>query len=164
MREANEEIVRRYLELEGYFVRSRVPYRHGRNQSDIDLCGLRSDGEAVAVEVKGWHGEAITPSYIKQWPDLFHFAERPEAQRVLSALFGSDNYRRVLVVGRLGSRDGGKVLDYARTLEVEILEFPTILRALISATSETKNAPSDAEHMIRLLRVYDLLPDLAQDH
>src|SRR5436305_35742 len=82
MPDANEEIVRRYLELHGYFVRSRVRYKYttphgGSGWSDIDLCGITTDRRAIAVEVKGWHTEKFTGSYRKNWPALFHFAERP---------------------------------------------------------------------------------------
>jgi hypothetical protein len=67
MPEYNEEIVRRYFESKGYFVRSNIPYKFakgtaGAGWSDIDLCAFHPGTDhALAVEVKGWHTEAIPP-------------------------------------------------------------------------------------------------------
>jgi hypothetical protein len=68
----NEELVRRWYEVHGYFVRSNVPYSYrterGSGWSDVDLCVLHPrTGDAAAVEVKGWHTAAISPSYLRAW-------------------------------------------------------------------------------------------------
>jgi hypothetical protein len=158
MLDANEEIVRRYFELRGYFVRTNIPYRFrtdkGAGWSDIDLCVLHPrSGDAAAVEVKGWHTEAITPSSLRDWPRLFYFV-RPEATAVISELLGRDDFRRVLVVSRLGERGRAEVIDYARERGVEIMEFAAILEDLIANTPLDRSAGSDAEHMIRVLKTY----------
>jgi hypothetical protein len=46
---------------------------------------------AAAVEVKGWHTERITPSYLREWPALFYFT-RSEASAAVSALLGRDEF------------------------------------------------------------------------
>ena len=162
MPDANEEIVRRYLELEGYFVRSRIRYKYtipgrGAGWSDIDLCGITSDGRAIAVEVKGWHTEKVTASYIKDWPALFYFAVRPEATHALTKVLGTDDYRKVLVIGELGPAGGQAFHDHATSLGVEVLPFPTILERLVARTELGPDAATDGEHMIRLLKRYGFL-------
>ena len=162
MPDANEEIVRRYLESDGYFVRSRVRYKFkapggGAGWSDVDLCGIRPDGSAVAVEVKGWHTEKVTASYIKDWPALFHFAVRPEAAAALAHVLGTNTYRKILVVGELGPSGGEAFRDHAASLGIEVLTFPTILGRLIAKTELGPDAATDGEHMIRLLKRYGFL-------
>jgi hypothetical protein len=61
--DANEEIVRRYFELCGYFVRTNIPYQYradkGMGWSDIDLCVLHArTGDAAAIDIKGWEDGA----------------------------------------------------------------------------------------------------------
>jgi hypothetical protein len=162
MPDANEEIVRRYLELHGYFVRSRVRYKYttpdgGSGWSDIDLCGITPDGRAIAVEVKGWHTEKFTGSYRENWPTLFHFAERPEAMQVLSDVLGNETYDKILVISELGPVGGQAFIDDARSLGVEIVTFPAILKRLISETALGPGAVTDGEHMIRVLKRYGFL-------
>jgi hypothetical protein len=108
--DVNEELVRRYFELKGYFVRTNVRYRYradkGTGWSDIDLCVLHPrTGDAAAVEVKGWHTGPVTPSYLKEWPSMFYFT-RPEASRAVEALLGKSSYRRVLVMSKVADRGG----------------------------------------------------------
>ncbi|HEX4625460.1 MAG TPA: hypothetical protein VH231_13480 [Solirubrobacteraceae bacterium] len=125
--------------------------------SDIDLCVIhpRSD-DAAAVEVKGWHTESITPASLKDWPSLFHFV-RPEALQGAEELLRRADFRRILVVGRIGEGGREQVLDYARERGVEIIEFPTILGGLIDRTPVNRSAGSDAQHAIRVLKTYGLL-------
>ena len=158
MLDANEDIVRRYFELGGYFVRTNLPYQFrtdkGSGWSDIDLCVIHPrTGDAAAVEVKGWHTERITPSYLRDWPRLFYFT-RPEATAAIAELLGREDFRRVLVVGRLGDRGRDEVIGYARERGVEIMEFAPILAELIAQTPLNRSAGSDAEHMIRVLKAY----------
>jgi len=132
MAETNDELVRAYFELRGYFVRANVLYEYrttqGMGWSDIDLCAIHPrSGDAAAVEVKGWHTGNITPASLMDWPSLFHFV-RPEALRAAEELLGRADFRRILVVGRVGDRGREPVLGYARERGVEIIEFPTILR------------------------------------
>ena len=98
MTEVNEELVRRYFELQGYFVRMNVPYSYrtpkGMGWSDVDLCiSHPKSRDAAAVEVKGWHTESISPGHIRNWPSLFNFV-RSEALDAVSDLFGHSEFRR----------------------------------------------------------------------
>jgi hypothetical protein len=161
--DVNEELVRRYFELQGYFVRTNVRYEfraaRGMGHSDIDLCVMHPlTGDAAVVEVKGWHTERISPSYLRQWPRLFYFV-RAEALQAASELLGRDDFRRVLVVSRLGVQGRDEVIAYARERQVEILEFPDVLSYLIEHTPTRRDAGSESEHVIRLMKVYGLLRD-----
>jgi len=73
---ADEEIVKRYFELKGYFVMTDVKYlkrkeRMGKKSSgygDIDLIVINpTTGDKAIMAVSGWHTERITPSYAKYW-------------------------------------------------------------------------------------------------
>jgi hypothetical protein len=158
--DVNEELVRRYYELQGYFVRTNVRYEmrseRGMGRSDIDLCVYNPvTSDAAIVEVKGWHKERISASYLRHWPRLFYFV-RPEALAAASTLLGRNDYRRVLVVSRLG-KDPTAVVEYAAEHGVEILEYPDVLRYLIDHTPIDADAGSESEHVIRLMKLYSLL-------
>ena len=161
MSDVNEELVRRYYELQGYFVRTNVKYEYrtakGMGWSDVDLCILHPlTGDAAAVEVKGWHMEAITPAYFRGWPSMLYFT-RDEARRAVAALFGREDFRSILVVSRVGARGRSDVLAKAADAGVEILEFRTVLEYLIEHVPKNRDAGSESEHVIRLLKIYRLV-------
>lgn len=161
MSDVNEELVRRYFELKGYFVRTNVRYefRSGKSMghSDIDLCVLHPvTGHAATVEVKGWHTERISPSYLHDQASMFFFV-RAEARAAAAVLFGRDDFDQILVVSRLAVRGRDQVLAYAREKRVTILEFPDVLRFLIDETPIGRGAASESEHVIRLMKIYGLV-------
>jgi hypothetical protein len=165
MPDVNEELVRRYFELQGYFVRTNVRYEFrtdkGMGWSDVDLCVSHPvTGDRAAVEVKGWHTERISASYLRDFPSLFHFI-RPEAQSAVEEVLGTRDFRRVLVVGELGPRSRGAVLEYAQDRSVEVLEFPEVLQLLIERTPTNRDAGSEGEHVIRVLKIYGFLRDIS---
>ena len=169
MSDVNEELVRRYYEQHGYFVRANVRYafktEKGSGWSDIDLCVLNPvTGDAAVVEVKGWHTERITPSYLRHWPRLFHFV-RPEAISAAETVFGHSNFRRVLVLSRLGVDEMGReeVIAYARERGVEIMEFREILQYLIQNNPANMDAGNESEHVIRLMKIYGFLKPTTED-
>jgi hypothetical protein len=71
----NEEIVRRYFELPGWFVRTNVLYTFVKGgDSDLDLVMFRpATGEVPWSRSKGWHTENSTAGHLKAWPSLFNF-------------------------------------------------------------------------------------------
>jgi hypothetical protein len=122
--EFNEEIVRSYLEFQGYFVRMNVPYRPvgtRNDSSDIDIVAIHPiSGDCVACEVKGWHTERLTMSYWQDWP-LLNFTCEPATDAV-KALIGDRPFRRMLVIPPIGPRQRSEVLAYAAGHGVELLE------------------------------------------
>lgn len=160
MSDVNEELVRRYFELKGYFVRTNVRYEFrtakGMGHSDVDLCVLNPvTDHAATVEVKGWHTERISPSYLHDQASMFFFV-RPEARAAAAVLFGRNDFDQILVVSRLAARGRDQVLEYAREKRVTILEFPDVLQFLISETPMGRSAGSEGEHVIRLMKIYGL--------
>lgn len=109
MAELNEEIVRRYFELQGWFVRTNVRYTFVKGgDSDLDLVMFHPlTGMGAVVEVKGWHTENITAGHLAAWPSLFNFTG-PAARKAAMQLLGSAPYQQVLVVGRLGIVQPGR--------------------------------------------------------
>ncbi len=148
--------MRRYFELQGYFVRTNVKYEYrtpkGMGWSDIDLCILHPlTGDAAAVEVKGWHMESITPSYFRDWPSILYFT-RDEAKRAVADLLGREDFRSIVTVSRVGPRGSCEVLAKAAEARVEILEFRTVLDYLIEHVPRNRDAGSESEHVILRLR------------
>jgi hypothetical protein len=58
-----------------------------------------------------------------------------------------------------GTREADRqiVLAHARDLNVEVCEMPTILRYLIEHTPTNVSGGSESEHVIRLMKVYELV-------
>lgn len=157
MGEFNETLVRRYFELDGYLVRTNVRYPVPNGYSDVDLLGLNPrTGDAVAVEVKGWHQEPLTMSTFASWPNLLNFAN-DAASAAIQSILGARPFRRILVVSRLGSGSGDGVRAYLSEREIEVIDFPAVLNRLMADATTNKNADSDAAHLLRLLRIYGYL-------
>ena len=97
--------------------------------------------------------EAITPAYFRGWPSMLFFT-RKEAKRAVAGLLGRDDFRSVLVVSRVGARGRAEVLAKAAEVGVEILEFQTVLDYLIENVPRNRDAGSESEHVIRLLKIY----------
>ena len=95
--DVNEQIVRSWLEIQSYLVKSRIKYKITTEKSagwgDIDLIAYRlHDGKRVAVDISAWMTEDISLSYVTK-PDsnsyyrLFKSASK-EARAALRKEFG----------------------------------------------------------------------------
>ena len=162
MSDYNEEIVRRLHEKQGYLVRSNTPYRvainGGAGWSDIDLVIWHPKTDhAAAVEVKGWHTDAVTPGQLNAFPGFFHFT-RPEATAAVHDVIGQRPFHRVPVVGRIAHATHAEVLaraaDEGGRTAAGVAE---VLAGLIAGTDANRSADSAPEHMIRVLRAYGFL-------
>ena len=124
----NEQIVRSWLEIQGFLVKSRLRYKVIRpifhlgtrtgdkwkkvkygGWSDIDLIGYRwHDGRRVAVDISAWMTEYISLSYVTEGRGGVHASsyERlfkscsPEARSALRQEFGvhDDNEYEIWLV------------------------------------------------------------------
>lgn len=164
MTDVNEELVRRYFEVQGYFVRTNVRYEYrtekGMGWADIDLCVLHPvTGDAATVEIKGWHTSRITAGSIQHEPSLFHFV-RKEALAAAETVLGRAKFKRILVLGQISDQRRSEIIDFAKQKEVEIIEFPEVLKVLIQKTHTNLNAGSESEHVIRVLKVYGFVKDI----
>jgi len=169
MVDVNEEIVRKYFELQGYFVQADVLYlkpkeRTGKKSSgygDIDLIITNpKTGDRAIVGVSGWHTERITPSYAKDWAQrLFGFAGRLALEKAAEVL-GDKKFRKILVVSRLGTTENSRTrfVEEVRKLGIDqVIEFPTILQDLINTIETRINYDSEVLQTLRLLKTYGFL-------
>ena len=169
MVDVNEEIVRKYFELQGYFVQADVPYfkpkeKTGKKSSgygDIDLIVTNpKTGDRAIVGVSGWHRERITPSYVEGWGGrIFDFVGRLALEKAAEVL-GTREFRKILVVSRLGARKDSreKFVEKARKMGVdEVIEFPKILEELIGMIERGPSYDSEVLQTLRLLKVYKFL-------
>jgi hypothetical protein len=161
MTDANEEIVRQYLEQKGFFVRANVPYRRSKEDTgkqssgygDLDLLAWHPDGTRYLIEVKGWHTEDITPSYFIEGDPYVDALMRKAAAEV----FGSSEFKTVLVIPSIGSRSKQAVEGKARAEGIdELWEFGDILRWLLRNTGVQQNQRSEVLQMLRLVNAYGL--------
>jgi len=168
--DVNEEIVRQYFELKGYFVQTDVPYFKPKGQTgkkssgygDIDLIvtNPKTTSDNAIVGVSGWHTERITPSYAKDWGDrLFSFVS-PLALATATQLLGTQEFKKILIVSRLGSKQSSKraFINEAKKRGVtDVIEFPDILKQLIALVKTEPSYDSEVLQILRLLKIYDLL-------
>src|SRR4051794_33874905 len=90
------------------------------------------------------------------WP-LLNFTS-DEATAAVRALIGPRSFRHVLVTPPLGPREPERVRAYASARGVELLKWPDLLREMMALVSLRKNARNPTDHLLRVLRVYGLLP------
>jgi hypothetical protein len=163
--EVNEEIVKQYLEMMGFFVRTDIPYfrpmsKTGLKSSgwgDLDILAVGPDKERYLVQVKGWHTEAFTPSYFGGTPWVDTLAKK-EAARV----FESNEFKTILVVSGIGSRSENEVRRLAKAEGIdEIWLFREIIAKLIDYVQVNPNYDSEVLQTIRLLKVYGFLKPVA---
>jgi len=167
--DVNEEIVRQYFELKGYFVQTDVIYlkpmkQTGKKSSgygDIDLIMTNPrTGDKAIVGVSGWHTERITPSYVEDWGGrLFSFVT-PLALNKAAQVLGTRKFRKILVVSRLGAKETSKrvFIDEAKKRGTdEVIEFTTILKELIKLVKTEPSYDSEVLQTLRLLKIYSLL-------
>jgi predicted RecB family endonuclease len=161
MTDVNEEIVRQYMETQGFFVRTDILVWKAKEQTqkkssgygDIDLLAEDSDGRRYLIEVKGWHTESIAPNYFRNRRiEIDRLTKEKAAQ-----LFHSHKFETVLVVPRLGI-EKEEVRRLARQHGFDqIWEFKDILKQLIQRV--VTNVPYDSEVLqtIRLLKIYKFI-------
>ena len=166
MPDANESIVAKYFELNDYLVKTNLKYtiihRGISGESDIDLVIYNPENnDRAIVEVKGWHTIAITPSILKSRDrylgTLFYFV-REEALEAARKFFKSNDFRKILVISKLGEKSKEETIKIAKEKGIdEILEFKDILNFVIEKTQENKNYADEFQQTIRLLIIYQFL-------
>lgn len=164
MAEVNEEIVRQYFELQGYFVLPNLTYwpskkgKKSTGRSDIDLVAYNpAKKEAIIAEVKGWHENKISAGYYKRWNKrLFSFVS-PEALERAQKVLGTTEIKKVLVVSRY-SEDFKKTAIEKGGVD-DVLDFLAIIKEIINKVREepNKSYKSETLQLIRILDKYDFL-------
>lgn len=168
--DVNEEIVRAWLQEQGFLVRGRLKYlvkgtRKSSGYSDVDLIGYRlRDRKYVAVDISAWMTETITLSYLKE--DTFRHRllkiSYPEAREAIRNYLGvahDDQYELWLVVSFISERQNKQVLEELLKHVDRVIEFPEIMRDLIDLVKKEPNKTREEESLqtIRALVLCDLL-------
>jgi len=166
----NEEIVRAWLQEQGFLVRGRLKYlvkgkRKSAGYSDIDLIGYRlRDRKYVAVDISAWMAESITRSYLKD-PGTRHRLLKiasEEARNAIREYLGvahDDQYELWLVVSFISERQRKEVEDELRKHVDRVVEFSEIMRDLVESIRKDLNRPREEESLqtIRALVLCGLL-------
>jgi hypothetical protein len=169
--DVNEEIVRAWLEMQGFLVKSRLRYKVVRAKSagwsDIDLIAYRlHDGKRVAVDISAWMTEDISLSYVTNpKSDSYYRLFKsclPEARAAIRREFGvhdDKQYEIWLVVSFLATRQKTRVLNECLKQVNRVVEFPEIMKDLISHVKKDPNPSQETEALqtIRALVLSELL-------
>jgi hypothetical protein len=154
MSDVSEEIVRRYYERQGYFVRTNIRYQtEGGQWADVDLCILHPNGDAATVEVKGWGQREVAMADFNEQFGVFNFVG-PQALQAAGNALGRDNFRKVVVLPRVAERHREQVMNLVNEHGVQILEWPTVLRFLIQEVPINPAATNESENVIRMLKAH----------
>ena len=168
--DVNEEIVRAWLQEQGFLVRGRLKFlvrgkRKSAGWSDVDLIGYRlRDRKYVAVDITAWMTENITLSYVKgdsntSWR-LLKISSK-EARRAIRKYLGvdDDQYELWLVVSFISKRQYDEVKKELLKYVDRVIEFPEIMRDLVEIIKKNPKRSREEESLqtIRALVLCDLL-------
>lgn len=183
MASVNEQIVREYFEMLGFFViqpnKYQVAARKKTADEEVDMMICRPEGRAEAfpahglwgskelhtvdralVSVRGWHTDRFSPAVLEKSPELFRFAEEDVLAKS-TVLLGDGPVAKILCISGLPASKAlqKQVLELLRERGVNgIVTFRNILQEL-SADIDVKNnyEKSDVLQMLRILKNYELL-------
>ena len=169
--DVNEEIVRAWLQEQGFLVRGRLKYlvkgeRKSAGWSDVDLIAYRlHDRKYVAVDIAAWMTERITLSYLKEKSGSRHRLLRisgPEARKAIRDYLGvahDNQYEVWLVVSFISKRQHDEITKELLKHVDRVIEFPEIMKYLVESIKKDRNRTREEETLqtIRALVLCDLL-------
>jgi len=163
----NEEIVRAWLETQGFLVKSRLRYKVTRGWSDIDLIAYRlHDGKRVAVDISAWMTEYISLSYVTDEKSGSYYrlfkSSLPAARSALRQEFGvqyDNQYEIWLVVSFLAPKQREQVMVECLKHVDRVIEFTEIMKDLVEHIRKEPNPTqeSGALQTIRALVLCEIL-------
>lgn len=152
MAEPMQILVQKYLEEQGYFLRSNLKYKVPRNYSDVDLIGINKENKGIVVEVKAWAAQNVNWKDGKQLVD--DFSNEYFVQKVNQTLGDTRETRKLLVLAWIGPRDLKTLQDYARTRGVEIMTLDEVINWFFERLDTGPNYENEALQLVRMLKVY----------
>ena len=187
MPEVNEQIAKDFFETQGFVVSTNVAFpvvtKKIHQYSDFDLVirntrKVKPDKnipfvldrdtvksiEAAVVEVKGWHGDPLVPSYLKKGSEtrrsILGFVGS-DAKKAAPKASGVQQPKYILVVSELARTEPAK-LKVMQMLESEgishMITFEEILESLANSIEVNRHyAHSPTLHLLRLLKNYKML-------
>ena len=167
----NEQIVRSWLEIQGFLVKSRLRYKVTRGKytgwSDIDLIAYRlHDGKRVAVDITAWMTEYISLSYVTDSESVSYYrlfkSGLPEARSAIRQEFGVHNdnqYEIWLVVSYLAPTQREQVMVECLKHVDRVIEFTEIMKDLVEHIKKEPNPTQETEALqtIRALVLCEIL-------
>ena len=168
--DVNEEIVRAWLQEQGFLVRGRLKYlvkgeRKSAGWSDVDLIGYRlHDRKYVAVDITAWMAETITLSYLKDQKTRYRLLKisGQEARKAIRDYLGvahDNQYEVWLVVSFISKRQHDEITKELLKHVDRIIEFPEIMKDLVECIKKnpTRTREEESLQTIRALVLCDLL-------
>mgnify|MGYP001029513150 CR=1 FL=1 len=187
MSSINEQMVREYFEMLGYFVlqpcKYVVPGRSKTPEEEVDLLAYRPGSDEcrmpnrlvwstrefrfvnkALIRVCGWHTERFSVARLLQSPEILRFAKE-ESVRAASRLLGPGPAAKILCLPQLPASETlkGKTLETLRAHGVDgVLPFPVMVREMALRVNVQRNyEKSDVLQILRILKAYGFLtPDL----
>jgi hypothetical protein len=167
----NEQIVRTWLETQGFLVQNRLKYKVYRGNSsgwcDIDLIAFRpSDEKKVAVDVTAWMTEKIRYSDVTNpnrgtYYRIRNISSKESRSEIRKAFNVNDNkdYEIWHVVSFISDNQREQVTKELLKCVDRVVEFPDIMKDLINYIKQNPNVTQETEtlHTIRALVLCDLI-------
>ncbi len=153
----NEQIVRAWLEIQGFLVKSRVRYKITTEKSagwgDIDIAAYRlHDGKRVGVDISAWMTEDISLSYVTNPNSNTYYrlfkSSFPEARAALRKEFGvhhDKQYEIWLVLSFLAKTQRDQVMAECLKHVDHVVEFPEIMKDLVDYIKRDPNPTQEME-------------------
>lgn len=183
MASMNEQIVREYFEMLGFFVNQPGKYQVAARKKtaveEIDMLVSRPEGVAdgppsdglwgsaelrrvscALVSVRGWHTDRFSPAVLEKSPELFRFADADVIREAGAFLDGASPACILCISDLPASRSlQRQVLGTLHARGVNgIVLFPDMLRELAAGIDVKHNyEKSDVLQLLRILKNYDLL-------
>lgn len=184
MASVNEQIVRDYLEMQGFLVRQPRKYQvvaraKGANE-EVDFLAVNpsagAGGElpeagvwgardlsrvgAALVAVRGWHSERFTAQMLGKSPDVYRFAEADSA-RAAEAELGGRSAARVLCLGSLpgdaAQRAEAVAFLKSRGVDGVLLFRPMLLELAARIDGKKSYERSEVLQLLRILKAHGML-------
>ena len=167
----NEQIVRAWLEIQGFLVKSRLRYQVTRGKykgwSDVDLIAYRlHDGKKVAVDITAWMTEYISLSYVTDPESGSYYrlfkSSFPEARSAIRQEFGvhyDKQYEIWLVISYLAPTQREQVESECLKHVDRVVEFPKIMKDLVDYIKQAPGPTQETEALqtIRALVLCEIL-------
>ena len=184
MASVNEQIVRDYLEMQGFLVRQPRKYQvvaraKGANE-EVDFLAVNPSAGAGAelpeagvwgarelsrvgaalVAVRGWHSERFTAQMLAKSPDVYRFAEA-ESARAAEAELGGRSAARVLCLGSLpgdaAQRAEAVAFLKSRGVDGVLLFRPMLLELAARIDGKKSYERSEVLQLLRILKAHGML-------
>jgi predicted RecB family endonuclease len=167
----NEQIVRSWLETQGFLVKSRLRYKITKGKytgwGDIDLIAIRlHDGKRVAIDITAWMTEYISLSYVTDPKSGSYYrlfkSSFPEARAAVRQELGVHNdkqYEIWLVVSYLAPTQKEQVRAECLKHVDRVIEFPQIMKELVDYIRSNSKPSQETEALqtIRALVLSEIL-------